>query len=88
MKKICSNKLNSTKGQVIIESILLLVIMMGLWGYLSKTFKEGAYMKKLMQDGPWPRLSGMIESGVWEPPSKAKSLHPNNLARGASKKEN
>jgi hypothetical protein len=75
------------KGQVIIEAILLIVIIMGLWVFLAKTFNSSQYMKKLMQDGPWPRLSGMIESGVWETPSKAKSFHPNNLDRGASKKE-
>lgn len=75
------------KGQVIIEAILLLVVMVGLWAYLSKVFMSSNYMRTLMADGPWPRLSGMIESGVWETPSKAKRLHPNNLDRGASKKE-
>jgi hypothetical protein len=81
-------KLNSSKGQVVIEAILLTVMMLGFWVYLSKTFISSQYMKKLLQDGPWPRLSGMIEAGVWETPSKAKPFHPNNLDRGASKKEN
>jgi hypothetical protein len=90
MKKnyLCREVLSKQKGQVIIEAVLLIVIMLGLWVSLSKTFIEGKYMKKLMQEGPWPRLSGMIEAGVWESSSRAKRLHPNNLDRGASKKEN
>jgi hypothetical protein len=83
MKKLKSNQ----KGQVIIESILLLVVFMSLWVYFAKLFNNSNLMRSLMADGPWPRLSGMIESGVWETPSKAKTLHPNNLDRGASKKE-
>jgi hypothetical protein len=82
------NKINSQKGQVIIESVLLIVVMLGLWVFLSKTFISSKYMKKLMQDGPWPRLSGMIEAGVWDSPSNAKRFHPNNLDRGASKRDN
>lgn len=80
-------KLRSSKGQVILEAVLLMVIMLGLWKFLSNQFIESNYMKKMMQDGPWPRLSGMIESGVWEKASSARAQHPNNLARAASKKE-
>lgn len=77
----------SEKGQVIIEAVLLLIIFTGLWIGISTKIKNQRWMKTLIEDGPWPKLNGMIESGVWETNKQAQHLHPNNLDRSSSKKE-
>jgi len=74
------------RGQVIIEMVLLLVLMIGLWGTFSKFAKQKKWFESLVS-GPWQNMAGMIESGVWEPPQKAISKHPNNFNRVVSLKE-
>lgn len=74
------------RGQVIIEMVLLLVLVVGLWGMFSNYAKQKKWFENLVT-GPWQSTAGMIEAGVWEPPQKAIAKHPNNFNRVVSLKE-
>lgn len=74
------------RGQVIIEMVLLLVLVVGLWGMFSNYAKQRKWFENLVT-GPWQSTAGMIEAGVWEPPQKAIAKHPNNFNRVVSLKE-
>lgn len=76
-------RLKNQKGQFLIEAILLMVVTVGLISYASKTLKDKKVVQKLIS-GNWPKISGMIETGVWAEPSKARSDHPNQIERGVS----
>ncbi len=78
---------NRQAGQVIIEAVLLAVIFVALWMSITNYVKNTNMVKKLIEDGLWTKISGMIENGVWENPQKGRKLHPNNLDRSVSKQE-
>lgn len=81
-----SARTQNQKGQMAVETILLMVITVGLMAMAMKFFKgngNGPIVSQLTQ-GPWARLSGMIQCGVWEPcgfgnPNPGKN--PNTMAR-------
>ena len=75
------------RGQFVIEAVLLMVVTVGFFIWGTKQLREGKYLAKLI-GGPWQKVAGMIEAGVWETPDKAKKLHPNQLARSNSVKPN
>jgi hypothetical protein len=74
------------KGQLAVEAVLLMVLSIGIIALAMKFFKgnaNGPVVSQLTQ-GPWARLSGMIQCGVWEPcgfgnPNPGKN--PNTMAR-------
>lgn len=68
------------KGQFVIEAVLLMTVTMAIVMWSSKKLREDRFIANLI-GGPWEKVSGMIEAGVWEPPSKARSLHPNQKQR-------
>jgi len=79
--------MKNQSGQIAVESILLMVVTVGLMLMAMKFFKggngNGPIISQLTQ-GPWARLSGMIQCGVWEPcgfgaPNPGKN--PNTMAR-------
>lgn len=80
--RLGSKKLNN-KGQVVIEYILLMVLAVGGITFLANTFRESQTIAKLV-DGPWQKMAGMIECGVWEARKDACTKHPNNLSRSLS----
>ncbi|MGE0632995.1 MAG: hypothetical protein AB7O96_11340 [Pseudobdellovibrionaceae bacterium] len=75
--------LKNQKGQLVVEAVLLVVVMVALFGFFSNWMRNQEFTKKMIS-GPWLLLSGMIENGVWLPPEKARALHPNNLERNIS----
>ena len=77
------NPLSNSNGQVIIENVLLMTILIGGIIFLSNSLRESETVAKLVS-GPWTKISGMLECGVWEAPSKACSQHPNQTNRGVS----
>jgi hypothetical protein len=79
-------KQTNNKGQVIIEAVLLLTLVVGMWGLFSKYAKQKKWFESLV-NGPWQTMSGMIETGVWETPNKARAKHPNSFNRVVSLKE-
>ena len=81
--KSSAAKRNSQKGQVLIEAVLLLVLMVGLWGAFSRYAKQQKWFESVV-GGPWQSMRGMIENGVWDEPKKAQAKHPNNFNRVVS----
>jgi len=80
--------MNKKKGQVILESVLLLVLLMSLTIFiLQTTMHDGEWMKKIIE-APGNHIRGMSIAGVWKtcenppvPPStvncSAMIEHPN-----------
>jgi hypothetical protein len=75
--------LQNHRGQFLVETVLMMTVMVGLFVFATSQLRERKYMAKLI-GGPWQKISGMIESGVWEEPAKAKTLHPNQINRSNS----
>ncbi|MFM6929445.1 MAG: TadE/TadG family type IV pilus assembly protein [Bdellovibrio sp.] len=72
------------KGQFVIEAVLLMVVMLGIFLASINALKEGQFLAKLIS-GPWVKISGMIESGVWEDEKVTKKTsHPNTFNRTVS----
>jgi hypothetical protein len=81
MRKI----LLSRAGQMTIEMMLIAVLMTGVAISISKYARSSGFMASLVE-GPWTRIQGMIEDGVWMPSAQSKSFHPNLKKRHASEK--
>jgi hypothetical protein len=76
-------RLRSNKGQMTIEAVLLMTIMVAFFATTRKIISGQNYMSKLVS-GPWSHVAGMIENGVWKPALTSKQLHPNVFDRRAS----
>ena len=77
MKKL---SLKNQRGQMFVESILLMIIFVSISLMVSKQFRDKNLFASLIQ-GPWSNVAGMIEAGVWAPSDKAKAMHPNRIDR-------
>jgi high-affinity Fe2+/Pb2+ permease len=73
------------KGQFAIETVLMMIITIGFFMYGTKQLREGKFLAKLISE-PWQRVAGMIESGVWDTPEKARLRHPNQINRSLAVK--
>lgn len=70
-------------GQVIIEYILLMVVLIGVFTAIVDFLKDQGFATKFTQD-PWARLNGMIQCGSWVPcgvSTPASGVHPNTANR-------
>ena len=67
------------KGQIVVESVLLLVVMVAVMTLVINGLKKMNYVESLTFS-PWARISGMVECGVWEPCgvtlANGAGLHP------------
>lgn len=79
MKKLVRNN----KGQFVIETVLLMIVMVGFFIAGTTKLKESKALAKMIA-GPWEQVSGMIESGVWDSPDAARKKHPNQIERSLS----
>lgn len=70
----------NNKGQFVIEAVLMMIVTIGffLWG--TNQLREGNVLAQLIE-GPWSKVAGMLESGVWENPEAGRKLHPNQHGR-------
>jgi hypothetical protein len=68
---------------MILESILILTILTAITILTANYLRSNEIVAGLVS-GPWARLSGMIQNGVWMPPGKAEAYHPNHAGRHAS----
>ena len=76
------------KGQFVIEAVLLMVVMVAIFTASVNALKEGQFLAKLIS-GPWQKISGMLEAGVWENATVTrKDAHPNVLKRAVSSDPN
>lgn len=79
------NPLHNRKGQFVIEGVLLMVVTISAFLWATNQLRQGQFLAKMIS-GPWEKISGMIESGVWDAPAKARKLHPNQLGRSNTAK--
>lgn len=75
--------LKSSKGQMTVEAVLLMTIMVAGFLAVQKAFKGNDYLAKVV-NGPWSLVQGMVENGVWASADAGRAKHPNNYARRAS----
>ncbi len=78
MKSTLRNK----KGQMTIEAVLLLVIMVAVFTVVHRTISEGEYLSKIVS-GPWGYMQGMVANGVWKS-GNSNNMHPNAFDRRAT----
>ena len=76
-------RLKNQSGQMILETILILTILMAITITTASQLKKNETFAKMMS-GPWLKLSGMIQNGVWMEPSKSNAYHPSQSSRAAS----
>lgn len=75
--------LNNHRGQILIETILVMVALLAVVIFAANYFRSNAIIRNLIT-GPWSYVQGMAENGVWLPPQQARLLHPNLKQRHAS----
>lgn len=68
------------KGQMVVESVLIMVVFMAFTLMAAKFFREKDVLKQLIT-GPWVALSGVLQNGVWIAPAKGAVSHPNGHTR-------
>lgn len=70
-------------GQVIVENILLMVVLIGVFMSIINALKGQGLATRFTQD-PWAKLNGMIQCGNWTPCGVEKptaGVHPNTNNR-------
>ena len=75
--------LKNQSGQLIVEAVLLMVIMMAVFAMLQAGIKKMDLVGKLTRE-PWEKISGMIQCGVWQPcgiGQPVPNMHPSTQAR-------
>ena len=72
--------LGNQAGQLIVEAVLIVVLLMAVTFTVAHYFKEKEFIKQLIT-GPWQNLAGLIQNGVWLPPAKSNGSHPNGHGR-------
>ena len=77
LKLIHSNK----KGQLAVEMVLLLALVVGIFVAVSATFRSEQLVARTIAT-PWTHLAGMIQNGVWGPREDGMTLHPLYSADG------
>lgn len=75
----------SNSGQMTVEMILIMVILVSLTLFVSNKFKEDELLAAVVSK-PWLVLAGMLQNGVWQPVEQSNAMHPNNFVRHASLK--
>lgn len=68
------------KGQLIVEAVLIIVMLMGLTMLAANYFKNNELLKQMIS-GPWQNLAGMLQNGVWASRSSGAVIHPNSFGR-------
>ncbi len=71
------------RGQMTIEAVLILTLMVSLVVAITSGIKEKKYFTRLVEK-PWVYVAGMIENGYWGPVSRGKGKHPNHPGRHGS----
>lgn len=91
-KKKTNSLLLNRRGQFLIESVLLLVILLGLFMAVTNYAREKKLLSKLVE-GPIKNVAAMTAFGTWKPDGcKSASgatltigkCHPNSISRSLS----
>lgn len=76
-------RLKNNKGQFVIESVLMMIVTIGFFMWATSELRNSKFLAKMI-GGPWEKVAGMIESGVWDSADAARSKHPNQMKRSLS----
>ena len=71
------------RGQMTIETMLLITIFLIVALTVQNRMIQQGWAKQLVE-GPWTRVQGMIENGVWMAPAAGKKFHPSAFGRHGS----
>lgn len=71
------------KGQMTIEAVLILTLMVSLIFAITRGIKEKQFFTKLVEK-PWSYMAGMIENAYWAPVDRGRGKHPNHYGRRGS----
>jgi hypothetical protein len=72
--------MKNSKGQFVLEAILLMIVFLGLITLITGYFNKQGFLEQLVKT-PWTRLSGMLQNGEWMTPDKSNVLHPSQHSR-------
>ena len=76
-----SSPLNSRRGQVTVELILMTAVIVVTWQVMSKVIKDGGYLDDFVA-GPNQLIGHMIANGNWQKDEEeSKDDHPNRYGR-------
>lgn len=75
--------MKNSKGQVSVEIVLMLALMVGIMTLVSTSFRNNELIASLVS-GPWKHLSGLIQNGSWGTPTETMTQHPNRQDRVSS----
>jgi hypothetical protein len=67
--------LRSQSGQLIVEAVLIIAVFLSITMMTVKMFKDNEVVKNLIH-GPWQSMAGILQNGVWGPPSRTNASHP------------
>ncbi|MCX7977818.1 MAG: hypothetical protein N2578_02320 [Bdellovibrionaceae bacterium] len=59
--------MKNRKGQVLIETVLLMALLVGVFVKFSEFVRNEGLLRKLVEE-PWGKVAGMAEFGVWVNP--------------------
>tara|TARA_B100001248_G_scaffold262582_2_gene259652 strand:+ start:5737 stop:5991 length:255 start_codon:yes stop_codon:yes gene_type:complete len=72
-------------GQTAVEFILMSVVIITITLLIAREVRNSDMIASMVT-GPFERIEGMVENGVWLSPKKGKEMHPNYLKRSVSLK--
>lgn len=75
--------LKNQSGQFVVESILIMVILLGITMTIAAAFKQQNLLAGIIK-APWQNMAGMIQNGTWAPPAASMALHPSQHNRHRS----
>jgi hypothetical protein len=67
--------IRSQSGQMVVETILIIVLLLGFAMMASNYFNKHELMKGLVLT-PWQSMAGMLQNGAWGSPSSTNQYHP------------
>ena len=73
-------KIKHQKGQAVIESVLITVLVFGLAYFVLNYMKDNEWINSLVE-APKEYVQGMARSGVWKRVQEDLTFHPNNIDR-------
>ena len=69
--------IKNQKGQMTIEMVLILVVLITMSYFVLKKFDEEIEPVTNFVVAPWVTVKGMMESGIWLEADAARAEHPN-----------
>ncbi len=77
--------MRNSSGQMLVETILIMALLLAVFLLLVGQFRSNELAARLVTS-PWVHLSGLIQNGVWGPPSQSMLVHPENVSRQRSER--